>query len=194
MGRLNMVETLLASELLEDCRSPAVIEFLANHATMVQYGRGSIISGTDRWPDFHILVEGSVHVVHYAKSGREVRICEFTDGQAFGGFDLTGDSRIAVHTVAKTDSTAIRFANWSVFDAAHGDPDLGLDLLRGAASIVAHLARAVVEMTWNAPATASASNSSVKRGETWSTGRPASSNPRPRTPTSRPRSAHTGKR
>lgn len=119
MGRLNKVETLQASELLEDCRSPAVIELLANHGTIAQYGSGSIIPA-DPWPDFHILVEGSVHVVHYAESGREVRVCEFTYGQAFGGFDLTGDSQVAVHTVAKTDSTAVRFANSGSYD--------GLDL------------------------------------------------------------------
>ena len=89
-----------------------------------------------------------MQVVHYAESGREVRLCEFTDGQAFGGFDLTGDSRIAVHTIAKTDSTAIRFAGWTVFDAARADPDdLGLDLLRRATFIVAHLSRSLVDLT-----------------------------------------------
>lgn len=146
MGRLHIVETLLASELLEDCRSPAVIELLANRGTMAQYGRGSIIPA-DPWPDFHVLVAGSVHMVHYAESGREVRLCEFAHGQAFGGFDLTGDSQVAVHTVARTDTTAIRFTDWTVFDVARADPDLGVDLLRGAASIVAHLARSLVELT-----------------------------------------------
>lgn len=146
MGRLNKVETLLASDLLEDCRSPAVIELLANHGTMAQYGGGSIIPA-DPWPDFHILVEGSVQAVHYAESGREVRLCEFTGGQAFGGFDVTGDSQVAAHMVAKTDSTAIRFPDWTVFDAARADPHLGVDLLRGTASIVAHLARSLVELT-----------------------------------------------
>ena len=86
-------------------------------------------------------------MVHYAVPGREVRLCEFTEGQVFGGFDLTGDSRIAVHTVAKIDSTAIRFARWTVANAARADPDLGLDLLRGTAYIVAHLARSLVELT-----------------------------------------------
>ena len=146
MRRWNVVEALLSSGLFEN-RRPAVVEVLASHGSLTHYGRGSIIPAAGSWPDFHVLLEGSVQVVHYAESGREVRLYEFTEGQVFGGFDLTGDTRIAVHTVAKTDSTAIRFAGWTLFDAAHTDPDLGLDLLRGTAYIVAHLARSLVELT-----------------------------------------------
>ena len=146
MRRASLVEALLSSGLFESCRHPAV-EVLASHGSATLYDRGSIIPATDSWPDFHILLEGSVQVVHYAESGREVRLCEFTDGQAFGGFDLTGDPRVAVHTIAKADSTAIRFAGWTVFDAARADPDLGLGLLRGTVSIVAHLSRMLVELT-----------------------------------------------
>ena len=145
--RRSNIDALLGLGLFKTCRHPAAIEFLASHGALIRYGRGSIIPTTGSWPDFHILVEGTVQAVHYAEYGREVRLCEFTDGQAFGGFDLTGDSRIAVHTVAKTNSAAVRFAGWTVFDAARVDPDLGLDLLRGTASLVAHLARALVELT-----------------------------------------------
>ena len=148
MRRSNIVEALMSSGLFETCRHPAVMELLASHGSFAHYGCGSIVPAADSWPDFHVLVEGSVQVVHYAESGREVRLCDFTGGQAFGGFDLTGDSRIAVHMIAKTDSTAIRFAGWTVFDAARADPeDLGLDLLRGATFIVAHLSRSLVDLT-----------------------------------------------
>ena len=95
MRRSNIAEALLNSGLFKH-QHPTVIEFLASHGSLTHYGRGSVI-GTGSWPDFHILVKGSVQVVHYAESGREVRLCEFTDGKAFGGFDLTGDSRIAIH-------------------------------------------------------------------------------------------------
>lgn len=146
MRRSNIVEALLSSGLFKN-RHPAVIERLASHGSWTHYGSGSILPAADSWPDFHILLEGSVRVVHYAESGREVRLCEFTDGQVFGGFDLTGDSQIVVHTVARTDSTAIRFAGWTVFDAARADPHLGLDVLRGTAYVVAHLASSLVELT-----------------------------------------------
>jgi len=146
MRRSNIAEALLSSGLFKH-RHPTVIEFLAGHGSLTHYGRGSVIAAGS-WPDFHILVKGSVQVVHYAESGREVRLCEFTDGKAFGGFDLTGDSRIAIHTVAKTDITAIRFAGWTVFDAARADPDdLGLGLLRATTSIVAHLSTSLVDLT-----------------------------------------------
>lgn len=147
MGRSNTAEALRASGLFDGYENPAVIELLARHGVVIRYDRGSIIPATDSWPDFHVLLDGTVQVVHYAESGREVRLYEFTAGQVFGGFDPMGDSPITVHTVTNTAASAIRFPDWTVFDAARVDPEFGLDLLRRAVAITAHLARSLIELT-----------------------------------------------
>jgi len=106
-----------------------------------------VIPSGDSALDFHILLKGRVQVVHYAKSGREVRLYEFGEGQPFGGFEMVDEPSITLQAIAAEDTTALRFRDWSVFDAAGIDPDFAAVILGRTTNVASHLARRLIELT-----------------------------------------------
>ena len=123
--------TLLAS--LDD----AAIEDLEKRSTVKRYrAHEQIIDRDDEGTDVYFITRGSVRVVNYSLSGREVTFDDIEEGACFGELAaLDGDPRSA-NVVALTD-TVVHVMPSQVFRTMLGEhTDIALNLMNRMARII----------------------------------------------------------
>ena len=144
--KANIIEILTSAGVLVAGEHSPALDILLRDGALVRYERGAIATA-DALSDFHVVVDGTVHIVHYADSGREVLVCAFHAGDSFGAFPWMDDTDVSVDAVAMGAVSALRIRQRALFDAIRSDGELGLRLIERTAGLAAYFARRLVELT-----------------------------------------------